>query len=205
MPNETRPRRESSSTSRLRGKAAQPTSSNSSDDDAPPEPYESNSGPSPVASVEPTSQGTMPIPSTPPYRDREDRPADREPPRYRERTNGEREGGLSIRERLAARDRADRESNPAGPRGEAREGGPLSRPREAEFARDRPEREPAPARDRAPDRDPGTRPSPDASGWPGRHPGSLRPAGPRRAPPRGRRGRVRRQRDPRPLRGHQAR
>jgi transcription termination factor Rho len=155
MPNETRPRRESSSTSRLRGKAAQPTSSTSSDEDAPPEPYESKSGPSPDASVELESQGTMPIPSPPAYREREDRPADREPTRYRERTNGEREGGLSIRERLAARDRADREreSTPASPRGEAREGGPLSRPRDAELARDRPEREPAPARDRAPDRE----------------------------------------------------
>jgi transcription termination factor Rho len=152
MPNETRPRRESSSTSRLRSKAAQPAAPGSSDDDAPINPFESKAGPSPASSAETEEQGTPHVPTPPAYREREDRPAEREPVRYRERSNGEREGGLSIRERLAARDRADREASLATARGEARDAGPSSRPRDPEFARDRPDREQAPVRDR--DREP---------------------------------------------------
>ena len=158
MPNETRPRRESSSTSRLRGKAAQPANAPSTEDEPPSEPFESRDVPGPVAMGEPEpSAGPLapaqPQPS-PGYRDRERapdaRPVEREPVRYRERTGGEREGGLSLRERLA-RDRADRESPATASRGgEAREGGPLSRPRDPEFARDRAEREPSPVRDREP-------------------------------------------------------
>jgi transcription termination factor Rho len=148
MANETRPRRESSSTSRLRSKAAQAASSTSNDDPAPLEPFELKSGPAPV---EPEVEGKSILPPPPTFREREDRPADRETPRYRERANGEREGGLSIRERLAARDRADREAAATTPRADARDGGPISRPRDGDFARDRPE--PAPVRDRAPDRD----------------------------------------------------
>jgi transcription termination factor Rho len=173
MPNETRPRRESSSTSRLRGKVAQPSSATSSDDDAPLEPLESTPSPSPVASGEPDAPVSAPAPSPPAYRDREERPADREPSRLRDRANGEpREGGLSIRERLAARDRADRESATSVGRGEPRDGGPLSRPREGEFARERPDREPSHARDR--ETNPAPAPSPT--------PASPQAAGPVEAP-----------------------
>jgi len=143
MPNETRPRRESSSTSRLRSKAAQTAAASpSSDELAPLAPFESTTGTTPVAAVEPDSPAPPPTPN---YRDREERPGDREPIRYRERPVSEpREGGLSIRDRLAARDRADRESNPS----TARDGGPITRSREPELTRDRPERESTTARDR---------------------------------------------------------
>ena len=142
MANETRPRRESSSTSRLRAKAAQPAASTSSDD-APFEPFESNSSvaPDPPAPPDPVGVGDAPESSTPPFRERAEGMIDHEP--ARSRTNGEREGGLSIRERLAARDRADRASTA---RGEARDTAPV-RPREAESTHDRaplPDRESGP-------------------------------------------------------------
>ena len=156
MANETRPRRESSSSPRLRSKASQATPAPSSDDDAPLEPFESRTNPNPAGSSgEPESPDALPVPVPVPtgLRDRDDRPAEREPARYRERTNGEREGGLSLRERLS-RDRGERESGATPSRVDGREGGPISRPRDAEFARDRADREPSPARER--DREPGT-------------------------------------------------
>ncbi len=137
MPNETRPRRESSSTSRLRGKAAQPAPAPSADDD----PSSAALDPNAAGPAGP-AEGDAPTPAPAAYRDPDDRPADREPPRFRERTNGEREGGLSLRERLA-RDRAERES-PSAPaaRAEPRDGAPLSRTHvEPDYARDRLERE----------------------------------------------------------------
>jgi transcription termination factor Rho len=154
MANETRPRRESSSTTRLRSKAAQAAGSTSSDDPTPLEQFELNSGPSTSDPVDAEAPGSSTLPTPPAYREREGRPADREPVRYRERANGEREGGLSIRERLAARDRADRESTPATARAETRDGGSTSRSREGEFARERSDREPAPVRDRDREREP---------------------------------------------------
>ncbi len=162
MPNETRPRRESSSPSRLRSKAAQPAPAPSADDDAPPTgPFESDPPITPVdgqESPEPrlaASQLQAPTPA--PYRDRDDRPAEREPARPRERGIGEREGGLSLRERLA-RDRAERESPTPSIRNESRDGGPLARPRDPDPARDRADREPPP-----PHREPApaARPEPD--------------------------------------------
>jgi len=135
MPNETRPRRDPTLTSRLRSKAAQPAPESSAGDDAPPDAFPTSPAPAdPIAA--------------------QDRPADpdREPARSRERAVGEREGGLSLRERLN-RDRADRESPaPArAPRPEPREGGPLGRVRDPEPA-PRPEPAQAPRVDR--DRDP---------------------------------------------------
>ena len=139
MANETRPRRESSSTSRLRAKAAQPASASTpGDDDSPLAPFDPIADPS---NPDPTSAGPVapsPIPSTapasPPFRDRE-------PARFRDRPAAEREGGLSIRERIAARERGDREST----RVDSREAAPTPRPREVESARDRaPDQEPAP-------------------------------------------------------------
>jgi transcription termination factor Rho len=149
MANETRPRRESSSTSRLRAKAAQPAASTSSDD-APLEPFASNSGLASASPNPPDSDGGRHTPeaSAPPYRERAEGTIDREP--ARSRTIGEREGGLSIRERLAARDRADRAS---AARGETRDAAP-SRPREPDAARDR-----APS----PDRETPTRPLPTSN------------------------------------------
>ena len=153
MANETRPRRESSSTSRLRAKAAQPATPAPSDDDAPLDPFESKSALAPVAPAEPETLAAAPAStaSMPSTRDRDDRPVDREPVRPRERPIGEREGGLSIRDRIAARDRAEREAAglPSG-----RETSANSRPREPEFTRDRVEREPARVgREPAPTRD----------------------------------------------------
>ena len=156
MPNETRPRRESSSPSRLRGKAATPAPATSADGNISPDPFESNSVPATSDVPEPASPAPAQAPLGYRDRDRDERPVEREPVRYRERTNGEREGGLSLRERLA-RDRAERESTPTASRGEGREVGPLSRPRDGEFARDRPEREPAPSRDRERDHAPSPR------------------------------------------------
>ncbi|WP_435010532.1 transcription termination factor Rho [Tundrisphaera lichenicola] len=147
MANETRPRRESSSTSRLRSKATSSASVSSNDEASP-------DAPNPSSTAPVVNDTPAPIPSQPSagYRDRDDRPADRDQARYRERTNGEREGGLSLRERLA-RDRADRESIPTPARAEAREGGPLARNRaEPDASRNRTEREPA-RREPATDRD----------------------------------------------------
>jgi transcription termination factor Rho len=155
MPNETRPRRESSSSPRLRTKAvAQPAPNPAGLEDSPPESFESRS----VPAVTPES--STPIPPASPlsgYRDRDrgdrdERPVDRDQARYRERANGEREGGLSLRERLA-RDRTERESAPANPRNDGREPGPPARSRDGESALTR-EREPIsaprPEREREP-------------------------------------------------------
>jgi transcription termination factor Rho len=148
MANETRPRRESSPTSRIR--KAPPTSPASSPADEP----GNHSGP-PPAQDGPEGQPGAPAVD---YRERlerepyrEERPADREPIRFRDRDRdrepvrdrGERESGLPVRERLSrVRDE--------------REGGLVVRDREtAPPARDRDrDRDAAPiARDRARDSD----------------------------------------------------
>ncbi len=108
MSNETRSRRESSGTSRLR-KSTPPASSPVSDENigtsASTTPTYPGAGDAPVSSGEPQYRDR---PAREPYR--EEGPADREPIRFvRERTD--REPGMSIRERLA-RDRADREGSP---------------------------------------------------------------------------------------------
>ncbi len=164
MPNETRPRRESSSPARLRSKAASPAAAPSSDGTTSPEPFESSSIPAGPEPAETPAPSPAPAPVGYRDRDREERPAEREPVRYRERSNGEREGGLSLRERLA-RDRAERESSAPAPRGEA---APLARPRDAEFARDRAEREPssAPSRDQTPATRPDREPVPTPASAP---------------------------------------
>jgi transcription termination factor Rho len=148
MPNETRPRRESSSTSRLRKAVA-------------PSPAPDDAGPNPAApsSQEGPEQSNGPAPND--YRDRvverepyrEERPADREPIRFRDRESArdrtEREPGLPVRERLRrVTDERDgvvaRERDPAPP---ARE-----RIREADApppARERNDRDaPPPMRER---------------------------------------------------------
>ena len=127
MPNETRPRRENSGTSRLR-KSISPASPPVSDETA---------GPS--SAPPPTYPGTGEAPSPTAessYRDRpgresyrEEGPADREPIRFvREREplreRPDREPGMSIRERLA-RDRAERDAGPA-----PHEGIPVNRDRD---------------------------------------------------------------------------
>ena len=127
MPNETRPRRENSGTSRLR-KSISPASPPVSDETA---------GPS--STPPPTYPGTGEAPSPAAessYRDRpgresyrEEGPADREPIRFvREREplreRPDREPGMSIRERLA-RDRAERDAGPA-----PHEGIPVNRDRD---------------------------------------------------------------------------
>jgi transcription termination factor Rho len=168
MPNETRPRRESSSTSRLRSKAAQAAPAPSADE-ASPDSFDPSTAPAPgEANGSATAQPQPPAG----YRDREERPVDREPARFRERMNGEREGGLSLRERLA-RDRAERESSPPLARPESRDGGPASRVRnDADYGRDRADREP-------PRRDPAPAPAaPTPSSRPDRD-----PAPPENAPP----------------------
>src|SRR5947209_7830910 len=145
MANETRPRRESSSTSRIRKAALSAPASESSDDN----------GREPLA-----PQASAPVDSPAPggndYRDREphrerverepyrsveERPADREPIRLI-RDRNDRESGVPVRERLAARDRD---------RGE-REPGPLSRDRDRANERDR-DREGGPPIVRDRDRD----------------------------------------------------
>ncbi len=140
MPNETRPRRESSSSTRLRTKAAAAAAPNPPGvEDTPPESFESKGLP---ATTTPETSHAAPSANSSPlagYRDRDERPVEREPSRYRERPGTEREGGLSLRERLA-RDRSERESSGAG-RTEAREAGPLSRSRDGEAPVPR-EREP---------------------------------------------------------------
>jgi transcription termination factor Rho len=133
MPNETRPRRENSGTSRLR-KSTPPSSSPVSDEtigtSASTNPTYPGAGDAPASSGEPQYRDR---PAREPYR--EEGPADREPIRFiRERTD--REPGMSIRERLA-RDRADREG---GPGSAAHENLPVTRDRERDatpVARDR--------------------------------------------------------------------
>ncbi len=134
MPNETRPRREPSS-GRIRKSTAAGT------------PPASEEAPPPAAAAPPTPP-ERPAPPAPeyrerpeqrdPYRERFDRPADREPVRFRDR-----EGGMSLRERLA-RDRAEREREAAAAAGAAapeRDAAPVARGYEAPAERpDRPER-----------------------------------------------------------------
>lgn len=130
MPNETRPRREGTGTSRLR-KSSTP---------APPPVSDETTGSS--AATPPTYPGTGDIPPStaePTYRDRptrepyrEEGPADREPIRFvREREpvreRPEREPGMSLRERLA-RDRAERES------AAHHEGSPVARDRDRDSS-----------------------------------------------------------------------
>ncbi len=138
MPNETRPRREPTGTSRLRKpvpSAPAPTPGTPAVDDAHGGP-ESSSAPAPPEYRERVER-------EPSYR--EERPADREPIRVRDRAidrdRGEREAGLPVRERLN-RVRDERESTPApAPPTPAREPAPqrADRPRESESSyRDRP-------------------------------------------------------------------
>ena len=134
MPNETRPRREPSGTSRLR-KSTSPASPPAADDTAgptsPPPPSYPGTGDAPPPAVEPPYRDR---PGREPYR--EEGPADREPIRFvrgaaeplRERP--EREPGMSIRERLA-RDRAERDSGPA-----HHEGIPVARDRDRDRDRE---------------------------------------------------------------------
>ena len=136
MANETRPRRESSSTSRIRKAALSAPTSEGSDD----------SGREPLA---PHASASDPVDSPPlggndyrdrdrerverePYRTVEERPADREPIRLI-RDRNDRESGLPVRERLAARERVERERD-AGPasrdRDRDRDGAPVGRDRD---------------------------------------------------------------------------
>jgi transcription termination factor Rho len=147
MANETRPRREPSSTSRTRKPAAPAPEATGLDDPSVPEPP-------PVPPEAPAAPATEYQHIEPdPYRDV--RPPDREPapaapplPRYRDRDTGP-----SLRDRLA-RDRAEREREP-GPsirdRGE-RDASPLNRERtdrdQGPVGRDRGDREPPVQRDR---------------------------------------------------------
>jgi transcription termination factor Rho len=130
MANETRPRRESSSTSRIRRTA----------DSAPASPASEDAGLTPLTSS--PSSAHDPVESSSPvvndYRDRveresyrEERPADREPIRF-VRDRNDRESGLPIRERLAARVERDREPGPlARDRDRVeRDGAPLVRERD---------------------------------------------------------------------------
>jgi transcription termination factor Rho len=121
MANETRPRRESSSTSRIRKAAplsgGPAPASTVADDNGLTAPVSNTSSPEPAESTGISND----------YRDRierepypQERPADREPIRYVR----EREPGLPVRERL--RDRSERE---AGGTTRERDGAPLSRER----------------------------------------------------------------------------
>jgi transcription termination factor Rho len=146
MANETRPRRESSGTSRIR-KSSTPANPPAADETA-------GSPASPAASY-PGAADSAPVLEQP-YRERppresyrEEGPADREPIRFvRERSSDrerdrterdrdpvrerpEREPGLSIRERLA-RDRAEREGGPV-----HHEGIPVNRERDRDRDRER--------------------------------------------------------------------
>lgn len=118
MANETRPRRESSSTSRLRAKAQSAAAASSVADEVPLEPLATK-----TQTAEELSEfgSASDIP-----RDPEERPAtEREPVKSRERTPGDRDAALSIRERIAARDRAERGESDA-----------PAHPREAEASRE---------------------------------------------------------------------
>ena len=131
MPNETRPRRESANSSRLRGKAAQaaPAASDEGVESAHPEPHPAESGQHPL---DPASS------SQSAGRDgRESSPASasRGPER-----------GMSLRERLN-RDRAERDREPAPPPPRADRRDPVG------PMRPRPEREPDRERERERERD----------------------------------------------------
>jgi len=165
MANETRPRREPGSVSRIRKSLAAPAAAPSDEPAATAGPAPTYSGP--AESIQPPVEK----PAQPQRADREhfreEGPADREPIRFirerdrepvRERT--EREPGLTVRERLN-RERAERESGPIHHDGiplvrdrdrqadREREPAPVARERPREFEggtasyRERPEREPA--------------------------------------------------------------
>ena len=134
MPNETRPRREPSGTSRIRKNAVPPPTSNP---DEPIQKYvSSNSG-----GAGDVSSGPPTLPGSGDYRERErverdpyreERPADREPIRFRDREPvRDRETGVPVRERLLNRSRDVESAAPS--RDRDRESGPppLERDREA--------------------------------------------------------------------------
>lgn len=135
MPNETRPRREPSSGSRLRKSAA-------------PAPASDDAGPGHASSGSPGADGPETAAPSHDYRERErepfraveERPADREPIRFRDR---DRESGLPVRERLH-RVREERESAAAAPPPPSRE--PAARDRDRDGDR-------LPVRDRDRDRE----------------------------------------------------
>jgi transcription termination factor Rho len=157
MANETRPRRESSSTSRIRKAALSAPTSEGSDDSGREllAPHNSASDPidAPVPGGNDYRDRDRERAEREPYRTMEERPADREPIRLI-RDRNDRESGVPVRERLAARERVERERE--------REPGPLSRDRD----RDR-DRDGAPPvgrdRDRDRDRDRSREPEPVAS------------------------------------------
>jgi transcription termination factor Rho len=124
MANETRPRRESSSTPRLR-KSTLSASAADGSDDAGLDALGSSATPSNSEPVDPPVTGGNDFRERgdrESYRSLEERPADREPIRLiRDRNDRE---GLPVRERLAARER-DRETGP-----------PLARDRDRDRSRD---------------------------------------------------------------------
>ncbi len=135
MPNETRPRREPTGASRLRKNAASvPPSGTPGSEDAHGDRPDANAAP---ATSEYRDRGER----EPSYR--EERPADREPIRVRDRAvdrdRGEREAGLPVRERLN-RVRDERENTAASSPSPRENAAPrLERPRDAEPSyRDRP-------------------------------------------------------------------
>jgi transcription termination factor Rho len=161
MANETRPRRESSGTSRIRKSSPPPV----------PSPGEEPGNNSAAPAQEYPSPGEGSAAPIEKDRERQDRepfrgegPADREPIRFireRDRTEPvrerpEREGGMTVRERLA-RDRGERDGGPI-----HHEGIPMARDRDRDrdreptsLARERPrEPEPAPGYRERPDREP---------------------------------------------------
>ncbi|MGE3821716.1 MAG: transcription termination factor Rho, partial [Isosphaeraceae bacterium] len=150
MANETRPRRDSAGTSRIRKSTSSASTPPASD-----EPGLSHTSP---GSPSIGQDGSTPPPD---YRDRadresyrEERPADREPIRFRERGDRDRESGLPVRDRLN-RSREDRDGPPlTRERDRDREPSPVpnpaqvrDRPREPEgppISRDRIERDLSP-------------------------------------------------------------
>jgi transcription termination factor Rho len=154
MANETRPRREPSSTSRIRKATSPSTGGTASTSPADEEPGPTNQPSTSNDGVDPTAVSPGEFrerAERDPYRD--ERPADREPIRYRDREPvrevREREPGIPIRERLA-RERGDREAGPlARERGDRdraeRDAPPLSRDRDRdrEYAAARADREPS--------------------------------------------------------------
>jgi transcription termination factor Rho len=164
MANETRPRRDPTSASRIR-KTLASSSAPPSDESAGPTAGPDAAYPAPPESTQPPVEKPQPRGDREHFR--EEGPADREPIRYiRERDREpvrerpERESGLTVRERLS-RDRQERESGPIHHDGiplvrdrdrqadREREVAPVPRERTREFEagppsyRERPEREPA--------------------------------------------------------------
>ena len=164
MANETRPRRESSSTSRIRKAPLSPTASEGSNESRPEPLAPHASGSDPVDA--PVTSGNdyrdrdrdRERVEREPYRSVEERPADREPIRLI-RDRNDRESGLPVRERLAARERPDREPGPLSrDRDRDRDGVPAARDRDrgrdGDLAANNRDRDAPPlARDRERDRD----------------------------------------------------